>query len=89
MIRDLNRAALAIGDGEKIIYEEEIAPIAKMGKMIVAAKNLPAGHSLTLEDLEYRSPFKGLPPSDTYRVVGRVLKVGVNQFTPITLDILK
>lgn len=89
MIRDLNRANLAIGNGEKIIYEEEIAPIAKMGKMIVAARNIPAGHSLTLEDLEYRSPFKGLPPSDTYRVVGRVLKVGVNQFTPITLDILK
>jgi len=89
MVRDLNRASLAIGDGEKIIYEEEIAPIAKMGKMIVAARNLTEGHCLTLEDIEYRSPFKGLPPSDTHKVVGKVLKVGVNQFAPLTLEVLK
>jgi N-acetylneuraminate synthase/sialic acid synthase len=88
MVRDLNRAALAIGDGEKIIYDEEVAPIAKMGKMIVAARNLPAGHRITIQDLEYRSPFLGLPPSDTPKVIGKVLKLGINQFTPLSLEIL-
>jgi len=88
MVRDLNRAALAIGDGEKIIYDEEVAPIAKMGKMIVAARNLPAGHRITLQDIEYRSPFKGLPPSDTPKVIGKTLKLGLSQFTPLSLEIL-
>lgn len=89
MVRDLNRAVLAIGDGEKVIYEEEIAPITKMGKMIVASKNLTAGHKLNPEDIEFRSPFTGLPPSDAYKILGKVLKTGVNQFAPITLEILK
>ena len=87
MVRDLNRAVLAIGDGEKIIYNEEIAPIAKMGKMIVAARDLPAGHRITLQDIEYRSPFNGLPPSDASKVIGKVLKIEVRQFTPLSLEI--
>lgn len=88
MVRDLNRAAVALGDGEKIIYDEEVAPIAKMGKMIVAARNLPSGHRITLQDIEYRSPFNGLPPSDTPKVIGKTLKLGINQYTPISLEIL-
>lgn len=87
MVRDLNRAVLAIGDGEKIIYNEEIAPIAKMSKMIVAARDLPAGHRITLQDIEYRSPFNGLPPSDASKVIGKVLKIEVHQFTPLSLEI--
>jgi len=88
MVRDLNRAVLAIGDGEKIIYNEEIAPIAKMSKMIVAARDLPAGHRITLQDIEYRSPFNGLPPSDTSKVIGKVLNLGISQFDPLSLEIL-
>ncbi len=88
MVRDLNRAAVAIGDGEKIIYDEEVAPITKMGKMIVAARDLPAGHRITLQDIEYRSPFNGLPPSDTSKVIGKVLKLGISQFDPLSLEIL-
>jgi N-acetylneuraminate synthase/sialic acid synthase len=59
-----------------------------MGKMIVAARNLPAGHRITLQDIEYRSPFKGLPPSDTSKVLGKTLKFGLSQFTPLSLEIL-
>lgn len=88
MVRDLNRAGVALGDGEKIIYDEEVAPIAKMGKMIVAARNLPVGHRIALQDIEYRSPFNGLPPSDTPKVIGKVLKLGISQFTPLSLEIL-
>jgi N-acetylneuraminate synthase/sialic acid synthase len=86
MIRDLNRAAVAIGDGEKIIYDEEVAPITKMGKMIVAARNLPAGHRITFQDIEYRSPCNGLSPSDTPKVIGKVLNLGISQFDPIRLE---
>jgi N-acetylneuraminate synthase/sialic acid synthase len=88
MVRDLNRAAVAIGNGEKIIYDEEVAPITKMGKMIVAARDLPVGHRITIQDIEYRSPFNGLPPSDTPKVIGKVLKLGISQFAPLSLEIL-
>ena len=52
MVRDLNRAAVALGDGVKRVYETEIAPLRKMGKMIVASKNLSVWHVITEEDLE-------------------------------------
>ena len=47
MVRDLDRTFKAMGDGEKKIYESERAPIIKMGKSLVVARDLPSGHVLT------------------------------------------
>src|SRR5262245_60369780 len=46
MVRDLDRTYRAMGNGVKKIYESERAPIVKMGKSLVAARDLPAGHVL-------------------------------------------
>ena len=86
LIRDLQRANLALGDGNKVIYEEEKAPLRKMGKMIVAARDLPEGHLLTVDDVEFRSPCEGLPPSFLKDVVGKTLKVMVPEYFPITME---
>jgi len=86
MVRDLKRASLAIGDGEKVIYEEEKAAIRKMGKMIVAAKELPAGHVVSEKDLEYRSPADGLTPAYSQVLIGRKLINSIGQFRPFQLD---
>ena len=47
MVRDLERTYKAMGDGVKKIYESEKAPIVKMGKSLVVARDLPSGHVLT------------------------------------------
>ncbi len=47
MVRDLERTHKAIGDGVKKVYDSERAPIVKMGKSLVVARDLPAGHVLT------------------------------------------
>ena len=86
MVRDLNRAAVAIGSGEKVIYEEEIAPIRKMGKMIVAARDLPSGHVITEVDIEFRSPASGLSPANADRILGKILKSPVSQYQSISLS---
>jgi N-acetylneuraminate synthase/sialic acid synthase len=86
MVRDLNRAAVAIGNGEKVIYEEEIAPIQKMGKMIVAARDLPSGHLITEVDIEFRSPASGLSPANAYQILGKILKSPVSQYQSISLS---
>jgi N-acetylneuraminate synthase/sialic acid synthase len=89
MVRDLNRAAVALGDGVKRVYETEIAPLRKMGKMIVASKNLSVGHVITEEDLEFRSPSNGLSPELYEEIIGKVIKSAVNQYAPIQYDNLK
>jgi len=74
MIRDLQRTCAALGDGVKQIFPNEQAPIQKMGKMIVAARELAAGHVLTAKDLAFKSPADGLPPYEVERVLGRALR---------------
>jgi N-acetylneuraminate synthase/sialic acid synthase len=63
LVRDLRRVPLAIGDGEKRPLASEEAPLRKMGKKLVAARALPAGHVRGDGDLVARSPADGgLPP---------------------------
>jgi len=89
MVRDLNRAAVALGDGVKRVYETELSPLRKMGKMIVASKNLSLGHVITEEDLEFRSPSNGLSPELYEEIIGKVIKSAVNQYAPIQYENLE
>lgn len=72
MVRDLERTYRALGDGVKKIYESERAPILKMGKSLVVARDLPAGHLLRPADIAMKSPGGGIPPYELDNVVGRV-----------------
>ena len=74
LVRDLRRAPVALGDGVKRPLPSEEPALRKMGKKLVAARELPAGHVLGPGDLEARSPADGgLPPYELDRLVGRRL----------------
>jgi N-acetylneuraminate synthase/sialic acid synthase len=89
MVRDLQRTRLAMGDGAKKMYPSEAAPIVKMGKKLVAARALPAGHVLTRDDIEMRSPGDGLPPYELDRFVGRTLRQPVDEEMTLTFELLE
>lgn len=74
MIRDLERTRIALGDGQKKRYPSEEKPLAKMAKKLVAARDLPAGHVVTREDIAIKVPNDGLPPYEIDKVIGRQLK---------------
>ncbi len=74
MIRDLRRARVALGDGIKRVYPSEEPALRKMGKGLVAARDLPPGHVLTYDDVAIKSPNLGLPPYELDNVVGRRLR---------------
>jgi len=59
MVRDLRRVRVATGDGVKRVYETEVNPMIKMGKKLVAARDLPAGHAIRREDIAVKSPETG------------------------------
>lgn len=73
MVRDLHRARIAVGDGIKRRYPSEEAPMAKMRKKLVAARDLSVGHRLTTEDVAIRVTSEGLHPYEFDKVVGQVL----------------
>jgi N-acetylneuraminate synthase/sialic acid synthase len=73
-VRDLHRVPAALGDGVKRKLPSEERPLAKMGKKLVAARALPAGHVLAPGDLVAKSPADGgLPPYELDNLIGRTL----------------
>ena len=62
LVRDVERARVALGDGVKARYLSEDGPLRKMAKSLVAAKALAAGKILAPGDLVAKSPAGGLPP---------------------------
>ena len=75
LVRDLQRVPAALGDAEKRPLPIEADPLEKMGKKLVAARELEQGHVLTAEDLAIKSPADGgLPPFELDRLVGRRLR---------------
>jgi N-acetylneuraminate synthase/sialic acid synthase len=72
MVRDLERTHKAMGDGVKKIYESERAPLLKMGKSLVVARDLPSGCVLGPDDVVMKSPGGGIPPYELEKVLGCV-----------------
>jgi N-acetylneuraminate synthase/sialic acid synthase len=88
MVRDLERTHKAMGNGVKKIYESEKAPILKMGKSLVVARDLPAGHILTREDIVMKSPGGGIPPYDFEKLLGRVTVKTLYEDDFLSYDVL-
>ncbi|MEE8343643.1 MAG: N-acetylneuraminate synthase family protein [Gammaproteobacteria bacterium] len=88
MIRDLNRLNVAIGDGAKRIYETEIAPITKMGKKLVAARDMPPGYTIRREDIAIKSPGDGLQPYNIEKIIGRVIYQALQVDDDISFEVL-
>ena len=90
LVRDLKRARVALGDGAKTAHPSEADPIKKMGKKIVAARTLPAGHVLRREDVALKSPADGgLPPYELDAVIGRMLRHPLVEDAAFTFDDLE
>jgi sialic acid synthase len=88
MIRDLQRTRLALGDGRKKVYASEAQPVLKMGKKLVAARDLPAGHVLTAADIAIKSPADGLAPYYLEQVIGQALVRDLREDDTIMLEML-
>jgi N-acetylneuraminate synthase/sialic acid synthase len=73
LVRDLRRAEVALGDGVKRPYESEVEPLRKMGKMIVARRQLERGHVISWGDITFKSPGNGLTADLANQLVGRRL----------------
>jgi sialic acid synthase len=87
LVRDLHRVPAALGAAEKRALPLEADPLEKMGKKLVAARELELGHVLTPDDLAIKSPADGgLPPYERDRLVGRRLRRPVPAEDFVTFD---
>jgi sialic acid synthase len=88
MIRDLQRTRRALGDGQKRIYPSETAAAVKMGKKLVAARDLAPGETLTHDDIVSRSPGDGVPPCELDKFIGRKLRQAVPEDQALTFEMI-
>ncbi|MGH9346923.1 MAG: N-acetylneuraminate synthase family protein [Vicinamibacterales bacterium] len=88
MVRDLERTAVALGDGAKKVHDSERAPITKMGKSLVVARDLPAGHVIGSRDVVMKSPAGGIPPCELDRVIGRVTLKALHEDDFLSFEVL-
>ncbi len=87
LVRDLRRVPVALGDGDKRPLPVEAKPLEKMGKKLVAARDLELGHMLGADDIAVKSPADGgLPPYELDRLVGRRLRRPVTTDDFLTFD---
>ena len=88
MVRDLERTHKALGNGVKKVYESEKGPITKMGKSLVVARSLPAGHLIGPKDIVMKSPGGGIPPYELEKVIGRVTLKPLVEDDVLTFELL-
>ena len=70
VIRDIERA---MGGSRRIMTQQERQRRLAVRRSVCAKANLPEGHRLREEDLDYRRPGTGIAPDATPELVGRVL----------------
>ena len=89
LVRDLRRVPAALGDGVKRPLASEEPALRKMGKMLVAARDLESGHVLAEGDIAARSPADGgLAPFALDELLGRTLGQALREDDPVTHDAL-
>jgi N-acetylneuraminate synthase/sialic acid synthase len=86
IVRDLRRVRAALGSGVKAPLAVEKKPLFKMGKKLVAARRLAAGHVLSAADVAIKSPNDGLPPYELPSVLGRALRRDLAEDDSIALE---
>jgi sialic acid synthase len=74
LILGLRRTRLSLGSPVKQCLPGERPALRKMGKKLVAARDLAAGHLLSGRDVAIKSPGDGMAPHLLPTVVGRTLK---------------
>jgi N-acetylneuraminate synthase/sialic acid synthase len=90
LVRDLHRVPVALGDEVKRPLPVEEPALRKMGKKLVAARELDEGHVLATDDIAIKSPADGgLPPYELDRIVGMRLRRALRSEENVLLEDLE
>lgn len=73
LVRRIRAVERMLGRPEKVVQPSEAAVGQAIRRSVVAAADLPAGHTLTLADLTWLRPAGGVAPGDEGTLLGRSL----------------
>jgi N,N'-diacetyllegionaminate synthase len=74
LVKRVREASLMLGGAGKALLPCEAESAGAIRRSIVAASDLPEGHSLLPSDLAWTRPAGGLAPGEEHRLIGRRLR---------------
>lgn len=74
---------------KEALYASTAKARSIFGKSIVASRDLPAGHRISRNDIAFKKPGDGIPPSEYLAVIGRTLTRPVSADDLINVEGLK
>jgi N-acetylneuraminate synthase/sialic acid synthase len=89
LVRDLARVDIALGNGKKDILDSEKDAKIKMGKSIYTSMPLSAGTVITEDTVCFKTPASGMPPYMVDKIIGKKLKVDLDEESLISMDSLE
>lgn len=86
LVRQIRDVEAALGSPVKAPTASEIPVRAVVRRSVTARGDLPVGHVITLDDLILLRPASGIPAKDQDAVIGRTLRVAVEDGLPLQWD---
>jgi sialic acid synthase SpsE len=79
LVRNCERGAVLRGSDWIGVRDSEVPARDNARRSVVAARDLPAGHTILESDLTYKRPGNGTPPGDADKFIGQRLTVAVSE----------
>lgn len=86
LVERVREADRLCGDGRKKVEECEIPGVTSYRRSIVAVRDLPEGHIITLSDLSWIRPGTGTAPGDESKLIGRKLKAALRSGEQLMIE---
>lgn len=83
LVKNCNNVYEAMGTAEKIVSQAEYEQRKKMRRSVIAARDLPKGTIIKLEDLDVKRPGDGLPPEYIEKLIGKTVNCEISADTMI------
>jgi N,N'-diacetyllegionaminate synthase len=88
LVRRVRAARTALGDGVKRVMPAEEGVLAAARRSAMARRDLPAGHTVTMDDLDWLRPGGGVGPDAAHLLLGKRLRAAVAAGDGITADMV-
>ena len=86
MCSESKRIIDALGDGVKVLSQDELAKQKKFRRSMATAKRLEEGHVIERDDIVYKRPGTGIPSDRLYEVIGRRVNHTIEADTTLFWD---
>lgn len=86
LVEGAHRVHAALGSARRVVGPEEMEKRTAFRRSVIAARPIEKGSVIKAEDITFRRPGTGVPPNDSYLVLGRVAKRDIAYNDMIELD---